>query len=97
MAGEEDQSDHEASNKAMVAELEARSATSLQRDMMAHKSEFINWREHSTLNNVTKLAINYFENHYDFDAYLVDRSKKDNKFVNPLADDLGDAQTNEKK
>ena len=97
MAGEEDQSDHEASNKAMVAELEARSAASLQRDMMAHKSEFINWREHSTLNNVTKLAINYFENHYDFDTYLDDRSKKDNNFVNPLADDLGDAQTNEKK
>jgi hypothetical protein len=63
--------------KAMVAEFEALSAASLQRDMMAHKSEFINSREHSTLNNVTKLAINYFENHYDFDAYLDDRSKKD--------------------
>lgn len=46
MAGGEDQSDHEVSNKVMVAELEARSAASLQRDMMAHKSEFINWREH---------------------------------------------------
>jgi len=52
--------------------------------MLQHKSEFINWHEHPTLNNVTKLAINYFEQHYDFDAYLEDRAKKDTKFVNPL-------------
>ena len=61
--------------------------------MLAHKSEFINWREHPTLNNVTKLAINYYEHHYDLDAYLDDRSKKDNKFVNPL---LADDQTESK-
>jgi len=72
----------------MAAELDSRSAGSLQRDMLAHKSEFINWKEHPTLNKVTKLAITYYEHHYDFDAYLDDRSKKDNKFVNPLlADD----------
>ena len=70
----------------MAAELDSRSAGSIQRDMIAHKSELINWKEHPTLNNVTKLAINYFSNHYDFDAYLDDRSKKDTKFVNPLAD-----------
>lgn len=86
--GEMMSDDQEVSNKAVAAELDARSASSLQRDMIAHKSELINWREHPTLNNVTKLAINYFEHHYDFDAYLEDRSKKDNKFVNPLADDL---------
>ena len=61
--------------------------------MIAHKSEFINWKEHPTLNNVTKLAINYYEHHYDFDAYLDDRSKKDNKFVNPLlADDQAESK-----
>ena len=83
-------------NKAMAAELDARSAGSLQRDMMAHKSEFINWREHPTLNTVTKLAINYFEHHYDFDNYLDDRSKKDTKFVNPLADDVPSANAGSK-
>ncbi len=77
-------SDHEAANKAMAAELDSKSASGLQKDMVAHKSEFINWRDHPTLNNVTKLSINYFEHHYDFDAYLEDRAKKDNKFVNPL-------------
>lgn len=60
--------------------------------MLAHKSEFINWREHPTLNNVTKLSINYFEHTYSFDAYLEDRSKKDNKFVNPLTEDSDEQQ-----
>jgi hypothetical protein len=55
--------------------------------MQQHKSDFIDWRDHPTLNNVTKLGIQYFENAYTFDAYLDDRSKKDNKFVNPLLDD----------
>lgn len=51
---------------------------------MMRKSEFIDWREHQTLNNVTKLCIDYYETNYTFDTYLDDRSKKDNKFVNPL-------------
>jgi len=59
----------------------------LHKEMQQHKSDFIDWREHPTLNNVTKLGIQYFENAYSFDAYLEDRSKKDNKFVNPLLDD----------
>jgi hypothetical protein len=67
-----------------AAELESRSASTLQRDMMMRKSEFIDWREHQTLNNVTKLCIDYYETNYTFDTYLDDRSKKDNKFVNPL-------------
>jgi len=48
------------------------------------KSEFINWRGHATLNEVTKMCIEYYENNFSFDQYLEDRSKKDNKFVNPL-------------
>jgi hypothetical protein len=55
--------------------------------MNAHKSDYINWKEHPTLNNVTKLCIEYYENNYSFDAYLEDRSKKDNKFVHPLVDE----------
>lgn len=51
------------------------------------KSEFINWRTHATLNDVTKMCIEQYENGYSFDAYLDERSKKDNKFVNPLKDD----------
>lgn len=51
------------------------------------KSEFINWRTHETLNDVTKMCIEYFENGYSFDEYLEERSKKDNKFINPLKDD----------
>jgi hypothetical protein len=54
------------------------------------KSEFINWRTHETLNDVTKMCIEYFENGYSFDQYLDERSKKDNKFVNPLKDDPSD-------
>lgn len=51
------------------------------------------------MNNVTKLCIDYFENNYSFDAYLDDRSKKDNKFVNPLAEigEEGDAEKDEEK
>ena len=52
--------------------------------MNQKKSEYIDWKEHPTLNNVTKQCINYYENTYSFDTYLDDRSKKDNKFVNPL-------------
>jgi hypothetical protein len=51
------------------------------------KSEFINWRTHPTLNDVTKMCIEYYEKNYAFDTYLDDRSKKDNKFVNPLNDE----------
>ncbi len=51
------------------------------------KSEFINWRTHQTLNEVTKSCIQQYEDNYNFDQYLDDRSKKDNKFVNPLKDE----------
>ncbi len=71
----------------MAQELDSRSAMTLHKEMHQHKSDFIDWRDHPTLNNVTKLGIQYFENTYTFDAYLDDRSKKDNKFVNPLLDD----------
>ena len=33
------------------------------------------------------MAIDYFETNYSFDKYLDDRSKKDNKFINPLNDE----------
>ena len=71
----------------MAQELDSRSAMTLHKEMQQHKSDFIDWQNHPTLNNVTKLGIQYFENGYTFDAYLDDRSKKDNKFVNPLLDD----------
>ena len=48
------------------------------------KNEYIDWRSHETLNNVTKMCIEYYEQNYQFDMYLDERSKKDNKFVNPL-------------
>jgi hypothetical protein len=51
------------------------------------KSEFINWRSHATLNDVTKMCIEYYEGNFSFDAYLDERSKKDNKFVNPLKEE----------
>lgn len=60
-------------------ELDNRSASMLNRDLK--KSEYIDWREHPTLNGVTKHCINYFEHAYSFEAYLDDRSKKDNKFT----------------
>jgi hypothetical protein len=51
------------------------------------KNEFINWRSHPTLNEVTKMSIEFYENGFSFDNYLDDRAKKDNKFVNPLKDE----------
>lgn len=33
------------------------------------------------------MAIDYYEKNYSFDTYLEDRSKKDNKFINPLKDE----------
>lgn len=53
------------------------------------RSEFINWRTHPTLNDVTKISIDWYEKSYNFDHYLDDRSKKDNKFVHPLNEDEG--------
>jgi len=62
----------------------------------ANKHELIKWRENPSLNDVTKLCIGEFEQGYSFNAYLDDRSKKDNKFVNPLdpkqQDDKGDEE-----
>ena len=60
--------------------------------MQKSKHEFIDWKEHPNLNNVTKLCISYFENQYSFDHYLDDRSMKDNKFVNPLEDKSQDSE-----
>ena len=51
------------------------------------KSEFINWRSHPTLNEVTKMCIDYYEHEFNFDQYLDERAKKDNKFVNPLKEE----------
>jgi hypothetical protein len=58
------------------------------------RNEFINWRTHSTLNDVTKMSIEYFEQGYDFDHYLDDRSKKDTKFINPLNEDEEEERKN---
>lgn len=61
------------------------------------KNEFINWRGHPTLNEVTKMCIEFYENEFNFDQYLDDRAKKDSKFVNPLKDeDQGDEEKKEK-
>lgn len=51
------------------------------------KNEFINWRSHATLNDVTKMCIEYFEHGFSFEQYLDERAKKDAKFINPLKDD----------
>ena len=48
------------------------------------RSEFINWRTHPTLNEITKTSIEWYEQNYDFDQYLEDRAKKDTKFIHPL-------------
>jgi nitrate reductase beta subunit len=48
------------------------------------RNEFVNWRSHPTLNEVTKMCIDYYEHNYNFDDYLDERAKKDTKFVNPL-------------
>jgi hypothetical protein len=62
--------------------LDTKSASQLQKEM--RRSEFINWRGHPNLNEVTKMCIEYYENNFSFDQYLDDRSKKDTKFINPL-------------
>ena len=79
-----------AKQSALAAELDNRSANMLQRDLK--KSEYIDWREHPTLNGVTKQCINFFEQSYSFDTYLDDRSKKDTKFTQ-----LADLQEEEKR
>ena len=43
------------------------------------KSEMIDWRNHETLNTVTKQAIQYFENSYHFEDYMEERTEKENK------------------
>ena len=43
------------------------------------KSEMIDWRNHETLNLVTKQAIQYFENNYHFNDYMEERTEKENK------------------
>ena len=51
------------------------------------RSEFINWRTHPTLNEVTKQSIDWYEKSYSFSHYLDDRSKKDSKFIHPLEEE----------
>lgn len=58
------------------------------------RNEFVNWRSHPTLNDVTKQCIDYYEHNYGFDNYLEDRSKKDTKFVNPLEKEKEDEEGN---
>ncbi len=60
------------------------------------RNEFVNWRTHPTLNDVTKMAIDYFEHNYEFDQYLEDRSKKDTKFENPLEKEEDEAKKKKK-
>ena len=61
------------------------------------KNEFINWRTHPTLNEVTKMCIEHYENEFNFDHYLDERAKKDTKFVNPLKDEEeGDEEKKDK-
>mmetsp|Transcript_24590 Transcript_24590/g.18636 ORF Transcript_24590/g.18636 Transcript_24590/m.18636 type:complete len:108 (+) Transcript_24590:101-424(+) len=61
------------------------------------RNEFVNWRSHPTLNEVTKMCIEHFEHNYTFDEYLEDRSKKDNKFENPLKKSEEDEEQEEQK
>ena len=43
------------------------------------KSEMVDWRNHETLNKVTKLAIDYFEHSYSYEDYLEERNQKESK------------------
>ena len=43
------------------------------------KSEMVDWRNHPLLNNVTKMAIGYFEQSYSYEDYLVERTEKESK------------------
>lgn len=94
-ADEEEAPAVEEDGKHQAAELDSKSAGQLSKEMK--KSEFINWRTHQTLNEVTKMAIEYYEQNYQFDTYLDDRAKKDNKFVNPLKDEDEDGGDGEDK
>ena len=41
------------------------------------KSEIVDWRNHETLNNVTKMAISYFEQGYSLSDYIDERNEKE--------------------
>ena len=43
------------------------------------KSEMVDWKNHATLNKVTKMAIGYFEKSYTFEDYLTERTEKESK------------------
>ena len=41
------------------------------------KSEIVDWRNHETLNKVTKMAIAYFEQGYSLSDYIDERNEKE--------------------
>lgn len=67
--------------KEVNKEEDNKTAQQLSKDMK--KNEFIDWRNHPTLNEVTKTCIEQYEGEYKFEDYLDERSKKDAKFINP--------------
>lgn len=43
------------------------------------KSEMVDWRNHDTLNKVTKMAIGYYEKSFSYEDYLEERNQKESK------------------
>lgn len=59
--------------------MDKKNAAGVSKDL--RKSELIDWRNHETLNNVTKTAIQYFESSYCFSNYMEERNHKESKIV----------------
>ena len=63
----------------MQEEFDKKNAAGAAKDLK--KSELVDWRNHDTLNQVTKMAIGYFESSYSFEDYLVERNQKEGKLA----------------
>ena len=57
--------------------VDRKNAAGVSKDL--RKSEIIDWRNHGTLNQVTKTALNYFEGNFDYNDYIVERNEKESK------------------
>ena len=57
--------------------MDKKNAAGVSKDLK--KSEMIDWRNHETLNKVTKTAIQYFEGNFHFGDYMAERTEKESK------------------
>jgi hypothetical protein len=70
--------------QAQVDKIDKKNAAGAARDLK--KNEAIEWRDHPTLNLVTKASIDFYEDYYNFDDFMVERTQQEATATNKEKD-----------